>query len=84
MDIQLERVQKQLSEREITIVVSDEAKDWLAQTGYDVTYGARPLKRVIQKYLVNPLAQELLAGNFADGDTIKVNVSPRVGLTFSK
>ncbi len=84
VDIQLERVQKQLSEREITIVVSDEAKDWLAQTGYDVTYGARPLKRVIQKYLVNPLAQELLAGNFSNGDTIKVNVSPRVGLTFSK
>ncbi|MFN3872505.1 MAG: ATP-dependent chaperone ClpB [Ignavibacterium sp.] len=84
VDIQLERVQKQLSEREITIIVSDEAKDWLAQTGYDVTYGARPLKRVIQKYLVNPLAQELLAGNFSNGDTIKVNVSPRVGLTFSK
>lgn len=84
VDIQLERVQKQLSEREITIVVSDEAKDWLAQTGYDVTYGARPLKRVIQRYLVNPLAQELLAGNFSNGDTIKVHVSTRVGLTFSK
>ncbi len=84
VDIQLERVQKQLSEREITIIVSDDAKDWLAQTGYDVTFGARPLKRVIQKYLVNPLAQELLAGNFANGDTIKVDVSPRVGLIFSK
>ncbi|WP_304131021.1 ATP-dependent chaperone ClpB [Ignavibacterium album] len=84
VDIQLERVQKQLNEREITIVVSDEAKDWLAQTGYDVIYGARPLKRVIQRYLVNPLAQELLAGNFSNGDTIKVHVSTRVGLTFSK
>lgn len=84
VDIQLERVQKQLSEREITIVVSDDAKDWLAQTGYDVTFGARPLKRVIQKYLVNPLAQELLAGKFENGDTIKVDVSPRVGLIFSK
>ncbi|MCL6493701.1 MAG: ATP-dependent chaperone ClpB [Ignavibacterium sp.] len=84
VDIQLERVQRQLSEKEITLVVSDEAKDWLAQTGYDVTYGARPLKRVIQKYLVNPLAQELLAGNFGNGDTIKVNVAPRVGLSFSK
>ena len=84
VDIQLERVQRQLSEKEITLVVSDEAKDWLAQTGYDVTYGARPLKRVIQKYLVNPLAQELLAGNFGNGDTIKVNVAPRIGLSFSK
>lgn len=84
VDIQLERVQKQLSEKEITLVVSDEAKDWLAQTGYDVTYGARPLKRVIQKYLVNPLAQELLAGNFGNGDTIRVDVSGRVGLEFRK
>ncbi|MCS7053625.1 MAG: ATP-dependent chaperone ClpB [Ignavibacterium sp.] len=84
VDIQLERVQKQLSEREITIIVSDDAKDWLAQTGYDVTFGARPLKRVIQKYLVNPLAQELLAGKFDNGDTIKVDVSERAGLVFTK
>ncbi len=84
VDIQIARVQKQLSEKEITLDVSDEAKDWLAQTGYDVTYGARPLKRVIQKYLVNPLAQELLAGKFGNGDTIKVNVGPRVGLIFRK
>jgi ATP-dependent Clp protease ATP-binding subunit ClpB len=84
VDIQLERVQKQLSEREITIVVSDDAKDWLAQTGYDVTFGARPLKRVIQKYLVNPLAQELLAGKFENGDTINVDVAERVGLVFRK
>ena len=84
VDIQLERVKKQLSEKEITLVVSDEAKEWLADLGYDVTYGARPLKRVIQKYLVNPLAQELLAGKFSDGDTIKVVVSGRVGLEFTK
>ena len=73
-----------LKEKEITLSVSDEAKDWLAQLGYDVTYGARPLKRVIQKYLINPLSQELLADNFVDGDTIKVNVSDKVGLVFSK
>jgi ATP-dependent Clp protease ATP-binding subunit ClpB len=84
VDLQLERVQKMLREKEIVLAVSDEAKDWLAQLGYDVTYGARPLKRVIQKYLVNPLSQELLAGNFGDGDTIKVNVAERVGLVFAK
>ncbi|HQJ46090.1 MAG TPA: ATP-dependent chaperone ClpB, partial [Ignavibacteriaceae bacterium] len=84
VDIQLARVQKMLQEKEITLDVSDDAKDWLAQLGYDVTFGARPLKRVIQKYLINPLSQELLAGNFVDGDTIKVNVSERVGLVFSK
>ncbi|BDQ03545.1 ATP-dependent chaperone ClpB [Ignavibacterium sp.] len=84
VDLQLERVQKMLKDKEIILDVSDEAKDWLAQLGYDVTYGARPLKRVIQKYLVNPLSQELLAGNFTDGDTIKVDVAERVGLVFTK
>ena len=49
-----------LKDKEITLKVSDEAKDWLAQLGYDVTYGARPLKRVIQKYLVNPLSRNCL------------------------
>jgi ATP-dependent Clp protease ATP-binding subunit ClpB len=61
VDMQLGRVQKMLRDKEIILAVSDEAKDWLAQLGYDVTYGARPLKRVIQKYLINPLSQELLA-----------------------
>ena len=84
VDIQLKRVQKMLKDKEIILDVSDEAKDWLAQLGYDVNYGARPLKRVIQKYLINPLSQELLASNFVDGDTIKVNVSEKVGLVFSK
>jgi ATP-dependent Clp protease ATP-binding subunit ClpB len=84
VDIQLERVQKMLKEKEITLSVSDEAKDWLAQLGYDVTYGARPLKRVIQKYLINPLSQELLASNFVDGDTIKVGVGESAKLVFTK
>lgn len=74
VDIQLERVQKMLRQKEITLAVSDEAKDWLAQLGYDVTYGARPLKRTIQKHLINPLSQEILMGKFNDGDTIKVKV----------
>jgi len=84
VDLQLTRVEKMLKDKEITLAVSDDAKDWLAQLGYDVTYGARPLKRVIQKYLVNPLSQELLAGNFGDGDTIKINIAERVGLVFTK
>jgi ATP-dependent Clp protease ATP-binding subunit ClpB len=84
VDLQLERVQKMLKEKEIALDVSDEAKDWLAQLGYDVTYGARPLKRVIQKYLINPLSQELLAGNFVDGDAIKVSVGESAKLVFTK
>jgi ATP-dependent Clp protease ATP-binding subunit ClpB len=84
VDIQLAYVQKSLKQSEMTLKVSDEAKDWLANIGYDVTYGARPLKRTIQKYLVNPLSQELLAGKFVGGDTIKVNVGDSAKLEFSK
>ena len=84
VDIQLKRVQKMLKDKEIILDVSDEAKDWLAQLGYDVNYGARPLKRVIQKYLINPLSQELLASNFVDGDTIKVSVGESAKLLFAK
>lgn len=84
VDIQLSRVQKMLKDKEIVLNVSDDAKDWLAQLGYDVTFGARPLKRVIQKYLINPLSQELLAGNFVDGDTIHISVGKKGKLEFSK
>ena len=84
VDIQLGNVQKSLKQNEMTLEVSDEAKDWLANLGYDVTYGARPLKRTIQKYLVNPLSQELLAGNFVNGDTIKVSVGDSAKLIFNK
>ncbi|MGA7837660.1 MAG: ATP-dependent chaperone ClpB [Ignavibacteriaceae bacterium] len=84
VDIQLRYVQKMLAQKEITLDVDDEAKDWLAKLGYDVTYGARPLKRTIQKYLTNPLSQELLMGNFGDGDTIHVSQSADAGLVFKK
>jgi len=84
VDIQLSRVQKMLKDKEIVLNVLDDAKDWLAQLGYDVTFGARPLKRVIQKYLINPLSQELLAGNFVDGDTIHISVGKKGKLEFSK
>ena len=84
VDIQLRYVQKMLAQKEITLEVDNEAKDWLAKLGYDVTFGARPLKRTIQKYLTNPLSQELLMGNFLDGDTIKVSQSEDAGLVFKK
>jgi ATP-dependent Clp protease ATP-binding subunit ClpB len=84
VDIQLRYVQKMLAQKEITLDVDNEAKDWLAKLGYDVTFGARPLKRTIQKHLINPLSQELLMGNFGDGDTIKVTLSEDGGLVFKK
>ncbi|MCK0716162.1 ATP-dependent chaperone ClpB [Chromohalobacter sarecensis] len=70
--IQLERLQAQLAEREIRLEISDDALAQLAVVGFDPVFGARPLKRAIQSRIENPLAQELLAGNFAAGDTIRV------------
>ncbi len=84
VDIQLRKIIEMLKEKNITLEVSDDAKDWLANLGYDVTFGARPLKRTIQKYLVNPLSQELLMENFSAGDTIYVTVGDKGKLEFSK
>jgi len=74
VDIQVARLQKLLDERKITIELSPEARDFLAQLGYDPAYGARPLKRAIQKELQDPLAGKILAGEIKDGDRIKVGL----------
>ncbi len=84
VDIQLLKVERMLQEKEMILETSAEAKDWLANLGYDVTYGARPLKRIIQKYLINPLSQELLMDKFTGGDTIKVAVGEKGKLVFTK
>jgi ATP-dependent Clp protease ATP-binding subunit ClpB len=84
VDIQIVKIIKMLKDKDIVLNVDDEAKDWLAKLGYDVTYGARPLKRTIQKYLINPLSQELLADHFESGDTVNVIQSPNAGLEFHK
>jgi ATP-dependent Clp protease ATP-binding subunit ClpB len=76
VEIQLRQLQKLLAERKITLQVDEEAKRWLAEAGYDPVYGARPLKRVIQRELQNPLALELLEGRIQDGDTVLVTTSP--------
>ena len=84
VEIQIERVKKMLAEQEISIDVDKEAKDWLAKLGYDITYGARPLKRSIQKHLINPLSQEILSGKFVSGDKVYVTVGLKGKLEFSK
>lgn len=80
VDIQLKRLSRLLEERKITLDVSDEARDWLAGRGYDPAYGARPLKRVVQKNVQDPLAELILAGKVKDGDAVSVNAG-RLGLT---
>ncbi|MBX3251498.1 MAG: AAA family ATPase, partial [Myxococcales bacterium] len=75
VDVQLARFEKRLRDRELGFEVTTEAKDFLANVGYDPAYGARPLKRAIQKHLENPLAQEILAGRYAPGDVIVVDLA---------
>ena len=73
VDIQLGLLRKRLAERDITLEITDAAKTYLAQQGYDPAYGARPLKRLIQKEIQDKVALALLKGDFRDGDTIKVD-----------
>ncbi len=75
VSVQLERLRKLLTEHKITLDVRPEALNWLAEAGYDPVYGARPLKRVIQRTLQNPLAQELLGGKIQDGATVVVTAN---------
>lgn len=82
--LQLRHVEDLLQKRGITITVTDEAKDWLAKLGYDPTYGARPLRRVIQKHIVNALSQRIIEGEFADGDSIEITLDQRGLIQFIK
>ena len=83
-DIQLSRLRKRLQERDMDIVLSDEAMKKLIAVGYDPVYGARPLKRAIQQAIENPLSVKLLSGEFVAGDTIKVDVDEQGNFTFDK
>ncbi len=73
VELQLERLRDRLAERTVTLELTDAAKEALAEAGWDPAYGARPLKRAIQRLVENPLALRLLEGDFADGDTIRVD-----------
>jgi ATP-dependent Clp protease ATP-binding subunit ClpB len=74
VDIQLRHLQQLLADRKIVLEIDEKAKTWLANTGYDPVYGARPLKRVIQRELQNPLANMLLSGAIKDGETVRISV----------
>ena len=88
VELQLARLEKRLVGRKIALQLDDGAKTWLADEGYDPVFGARPLKRVIQRALQNPLAEMLLAGDIRDGDTVPVSagaegliIGDRIGTT---
>ena len=85
VDIQIKELQARLSDRSIIIEISDAAKAWLSEKGYDPSYGARPLRRQIQIHVQNPLAEDLIAGTYTDGDEIIVDISDvDDGLIFHK
>jgi ATP-dependent Clp protease ATP-binding subunit ClpB len=82
VDIQMVRLTKLLEDRKITLQLEPKARDWLAEKGYDPAYGARPLKRVIQKYVQDPLAEMILSGRIKEGERVTISAGKN-GLTFN-
>ncbi len=81
VDLQVELLRRRLAARRLDLEVTAAARDWLASTGFDPVYGARPLRRLVQSAIGDPLARALLAGEVRDGDTVLVDVAAGGGLT---
>jgi ATP-dependent Clp protease ATP-binding subunit ClpC len=77
VDLQMKEVQGRLAEKGITVVLTENAREWLAKQGYDTAFGARPLNRALQKFVESPLSKELLAGKFKPGTTVEVDVDEK-------
>ena len=82
IDLLVKDLQKRLAEHKLEVKLTDKAKSWLAKAGYDPVYGARPLRRAIERYVENPLSTKILRGEFSQGDTIKIDLDDE-GLTFT-
>jgi ATP-dependent Clp protease ATP-binding subunit ClpB len=82
--LQIEELQDRIKDRKITVDISKEAQELLAEKGYDPAYGARPLKRVVQKYIQNPLALEILEGRYKEGDVVNVDIDQKKEFVFRK
>jgi ATP-dependent Clp protease ATP-binding subunit ClpB len=83
VDIQAERLRSMLEERQMSILLTDDAKEFIVEHGYDPAYGARPIKRTLQRLVSDPLSLAILEGRFSEGDTILVGVNGD-GLKFEK
>ena len=77
--LQVERLRARLDERKLGLTLTEAATDWLANAGYDPVYGARPLKRAVQRELETPIAKAILSGRYGDGDSVHVDVEPVTG-----
>jgi len=74
VDLQMQEIQERLSEHGVKVALTNSGRDWLANIGYDPSFGARPLRRALQKYVESPLSVSLLSGQFVPGDTILVDI----------
>lgn len=83
-DLQLSKLRQKLTQKNIELTITDAALDWLANLGYDSQYGARPLKRAVQRYISDPLAVRLLSGEFGEGDKVKIDSDGSGKFIFSK
>ena len=83
IDIQVKNLLKRLEDRKVFVTLTETAKEWLVREGYDPAYGARPLKRAIQRFILDPLAMRVLEGEFLEGDHVRVDAGPK-GLQFLK
>ena len=84
VEIQMKEVQERLDEHSLKVELTEDAQNWLAEEGYDPAFGARPLRRAIQKYIESPLSVKLLSGEFSDGDSVFVDVNEEQNIVFSK
>lgn len=84
VDIKVAKMAKQLEEKQVSIEITKDAKDFLAKKGYDPVYGARPLIRAIQRYVLNPLSVEFIEGKFGPGNTVQIAVKDDEHLKFTR
>jgi len=83
VDLQMDEIQERLAEYGLTVNLTEEARNWLANQGFDPTFGARPLKRAMQKHIESPLSVKMLRGDFSNGDCVNVDATEDNGLEFS-
>lgn len=84
VDLMVEEVKSRITERDINLILSDSAKSWLAKEGFDPVFGARPLRRAIQKYLENEIAKQILSGEIKEGDAVKVEADKQLSFSVSR
>jgi ATP-dependent Clp protease ATP-binding subunit ClpB len=84
VDLQLKNLVERVKRNNMTLEIEDDVKDWLGKLGFDIAYGARPLKRTIQKYIINALSEKILNADFLPGDTILVKLDRKGLIEFVK